>query len=254
MKTVIKTTNLSKVYTETAGPVHALKNVNLEFKQGEFTAIVGPSGSGKTTLLNCLSGLDTAYEGRIAFDDKALDTLSDADLSSLRHDRIGFVFQSFHLLDHLTALENVALPQYFGPTDGEPDDRAADLLGEVGLGDRLQAYPTGLSGGQKQRVAIARALFCDPDILFCDEPTGSLDQTTGLDIMRLFHRLNEERDLTLVVVTHEPHIAHLARRRIVLQDGAIIEDRQQTPRWPKPTDGDASPNAFDLTATTEVPT
>ncbi len=254
MGPLLQADGLRRAYSSGDIETLALDGVDLSLQRGEFVAIVGASGSGKTTLLNCLSGLDTAYEGRIAFDDKALDTLSDADLSSLRHDRIGFVFQSFHLLDHLTALENVALPQYFGPTDGEPDDRAADLLGEVGLGDRLQAYPTGLSGGQKQRVAIARALFCDPDILFCDEPTGSLDQTTGLDIMRLFHRLNEERDLTLVVVTHEPHIAHLARRRIVLQDGAIIEDRQQTPRWPKPTDGDASPNAFDLTATTEVPT
>lgn len=251
---LIQATELRRVYRSGDVETRALDGVDLTLERGEFVAIVGTSGSGKTTLLNCLSGLDTSFEGQVLFDDQPLHRLGDAALSALRHDRIGFIFQSFHLLDHLTALENVALPRYFGDTDGDPHQRAADLLDEVGLVDRLQAHPPQLSGGQKQRVAVARALFCDPRVLFCDEPTGSLDQTTGLQIMRLFDELNQERDLTLVVVTHESHIAGLARRRIVLADGTIAEDRQQTPTWPTRSEGDASPNAFEHTHASEVPT
>ncbi len=224
---------LRRTYRSGEVTTEALRNIELTVQPGEFVSIVGSSGSGKTTLLNTLSGLDTRYEGSVKLGDQELCELSEPQLAQLRHRHVGFVFQEFNLLDHLTTTENVTLPGFFGPRgDDNPRERAAQLLERVGLGDRLRARPPRLSGGQKQRVAIARALFCRPSIVFCDEPTGSLDRDTGMSIMRLFNELNDSDDLTLVVVTHERHIADLARRRIVLEQGRIIEDCQQTPRWP----------------------
>lgn len=230
---------LRRIYRSGEVATEALSGVDLAIEKGEFVSIVGASGSGKTTLLNCLSGLDTRFDGAVTLGDHSLGELSEPTLARLRHRHIGFVFQEFNLLDHLTVLENVALPGFFGPRNEGAEDmttRASQLLSRVGLGERLDARPPQLSGGQKQRVAIARALLCRPAIIFCDEPTGSLDQTTGLSIMRLFDELNRDQDLTLVVVTHEPFIADMARRRISMADGQITADTTQTPKWPASAD------------------
>ncbi len=233
---------LRRIYRSGEVSTEALHDLDLEIEAGEFVSIVGVSGSGKTTLLNTLSGLDTQFDGTVELGDISLADLSEPELARLRHRHIGFVFQDFSLLDHLTIAENVSLPSYFGPVDGDPRGRATELLTRVGLGERLDARPPQLSGGQKQRVAIARALFCNPSIIFCDEPTGSLDRATGLSIMEVFDELNRLNELTLVIVTHEPYIADMARRRIVIEDGTIVEDTPQTPKWPAKADaGEARP-------------
>ena len=216
----------------------ALHDVDVSIESGEFVAIVGSSGSGKTTLLNSLSGLDTSFDGEVRLGEHCLKSMKEAELARFRHKHIGFVFQQFCLLDHLTALENITLPGFFGEAtdDATARKRALELLERVNLADRADSRPPQLSGGQKQRIAIARALFAKPSIIFCDEPTGSLDQTTGLSIMRLFEELNRDDEVTLVLVTHEPYIADMARRRIVIQDGHIVEDVEQTPKWPSPSE------------------
>ncbi len=213
-----------------------LGDISLSIRSGEFVAIVGTSGSGKTTLLNIMGGLDRAYDGQVSAGDERVDQLSDRRLSRLRNSQFGFVFQQFNLLDHLSAAENVALPSYFGtksgPGSADPAERARQLLAKVGLGDKADERPPQLSGGQKQRVAIARALFHQPSIIFCDEPTGSLDRRTGLQIMKTFQDLNRDEDVTLVVVTHEEHIARMARRIIRLEDGALVADEPNEPVQP----------------------
>lgn len=225
---------LRRTYRSGDLTTEALRGVDLDIESGEFVAVVGSSGSGKTTLLNSLSGLDTRFEGKVELGGNSLGEMSERQLARFRHQNIGFVFQQFCLLDHMTALENVTLPGYFGSRDDEmsPRARGVQLLTRVGLGDRIDSRPPQLSGGQKQRVAIARALFCNPKLIFCDEPTGSLDQTTGLSIMKLFDELNREEEVTVVMVTHEPYVAAMARRRICIQDGRIVEDTRQSPQWP----------------------
>ena len=224
----IRVSQLKKSY----GPAHnrtpVLKDLSFTLDSGDFVAIMGTSGSGKTTLLNIMGGLDRGFEGQVHVGPHALDRMSERALAQLRNQRFGFVFQQFHLLDHLSALENVSLPDFF--THGAPREpqqvtaRAASLLARVGLGDKLESRPTALSGGQKQRVAIARALLNSPAILFCDEPTGSLDRQTGLQILDLFEELNAQDGLTLIMVTHEEHIASRARRVLRLEDGALVSD------------------------------
>ena len=229
---------LRRIYRSGELTTEALCGVDLTIKSGEFVAIVGSSGSGKTTLLNCLSGLDTSFDGEVKLGDLSLSQMSETELARFRHEHVGFVFQQFCLLDHLTALENVILPGFFGEGAGDgvdPFKRGRELLTRVGLGDRLHSRPPQLSGGQKQRVAVARSLFCNPSIIFCDEPTGSLDQDTGLSIMKLFEQLNREDEVTVIFVTHEPYIADMARRRIIVQDGRLIEDKSQTSVWPDDT-------------------
>ncbi len=233
----LSASGLRRVYRTGDVTTEAISGVDVTIESGEFVAIVGASGSGKTTLLNTLSSLDTQFKGTVELGEHSLGELSESKLARLRQREIGFVFQAFNLLDHLTALENVTLPGFFGPLDNtDPRQRGLELLGRVGLGDRAESRPPQLSGGQKQRVAIARALFCEPSIIFCDEPTGSLDQSTGLSIMHLFDEINRDAGMTLVVVTHEPYIADMARRRIVIEDGTILEDKTQTPRWPSEDD------------------
>lgn len=214
------------------GGQEVLRGVSLQIQAGEMVALVGRSGSGKSTLLHIIGGLDRAFSGAVEVLGQDLSRLSDRDLARLRNQRIGFVFQAFHLLDHLSCRENVLLADAFAAAPLSPAaaaQRADEALRRVDLGGRADARPAELSGGQKQRVAIARALFCRPQILLCDEPTGNLDSQTGEQIIRLFCDLNQGRDaagapgerLTLVLVTHEERVSQAAGRVVTLTDGSI---------------------------------
>ena len=204
--------------------VHALDRVDLEISEGDFVAVMGPSGSGKSTLMNILGCLDTPDDGNYLLLDKEVAHLDDAELSSIRNAYIGFVFQSFHLLPRLTALENVMLPLRYSDTDvGAARERAERLLVRLGLSDRLDHRPNQLSGGQRQRVAIARSLVNEPPLLLADEPTGNLDSKTSVEIMDLFTELNRSGQ-TILMVTHEDEIAECARRLIRMRDGKIEDD------------------------------
>ncbi|QED27787.1 ABC transporter ATP-binding protein [Microvenator marinus] len=220
---MISTQNLQKKY----GPDTVLDQVSIQIESGEFVAVVGASGSGKTTFLNVVGGLDRTYEGQITVNDQKLEGLSDKALAQKRNRELGFVFQQFNLLDHLSVLENVMLPAFFA-AESIPQSRGLELLDQVGLKDKAQDRPPQLSGGQKQRVAIARALLSSPSILLCDEPTGSLDKETGLQIMSIFQELNES-GMTVLLVTHEEHVAKLARRTIRFEAGKVISDSGTAP-------------------------
>ncbi len=199
-----------------------LHPVTLGIKAGESVAIVGPSGSGKTTLLGILAGLDVPSTGRVVFAGQDLSTLTEDERAALRRGRVGFVFQSFHLLASLTALENVLLPLELGQT-AAAEQRAAGILERVGLGDRMDHYPNQLSGGEQQRVALARAFAAQPEILFADEPTGNLDTATGRRITDLLFELNAEAGTTLVLVTHDPRLAERCDRTISLAEGRVVD-------------------------------
>ncbi len=204
----------------------ALRDVSLSVGRGEFLAVVGRSGSGKTTLLNILGGLDRGWTGKVEVGGQDLASLRDRDLSLLRNRTMGFVFQAFHLLPHLTVQENVTLPAWFGPTDrdrADADLRAREALQRVGLLHRAPDRPTHLSAGERQRVAVARALLNRPRILLCDEPTGNLDGATGSAVLDIFLELNRRDGTTLVIATHEPRVSEAAGRVIVLRDGRIAE-------------------------------
>ena len=204
--------------------VHALDNVDLQIDKGDFVAVMGPSGSGKSTLMNILGCLDTPDDGNYHLLEKEVARLDDAELSRIRNEYIGFVFQSFHLLPRLTALDNVMLPLRYSETDlAVAKEKAMDLLGKLGLMDRLDHKPNQLSGGQRQRVAIARSMINDPPLLLADEPTGNLDSRTSEEIMQLFADLNQ-RGQTILMVTHEDEIAAHARRLIRMRDGKIEDD------------------------------
>lgn len=243
----IQVKTLSKFFGKGQGRAQVLRDVSLSIDAGEFVCIVGTSGSGKTTLLNIMGGLDRGFDGDVQVGEHRLAEISEKRLARLRNQEFGFVFQQFNLLDHLTAVENVILPSFFGhkkdapasnqSNQGEPaQTRAAKLLERVGLADKLNERPPQLSGGQKQRVAIARALFNQPSILFCDEPTGSLDRNTGLQIMKIFGELNRVDQRTLVIVTHEEHIARMASRIVRLNDGVLVSDEPNTPQIPDQVD------------------
>lgn len=229
---MISVSSVRKHYGEGDAKTAVLDDVSLTIEPGEFVAIIGTSGSGKTTLLNTIGTLDSRFEGSVVVDGKKVSALSETESSSLRSKYFGFVFQQFNLLDHLTALENVALPSFFGEPVKDAHARAAELLKQVGLGDKHDARPPELSGGQKQRVAIARALYREPSVMLCDEPTGSLDRKTGVEIMDVFTTLNKERGITLVMVTHEEHIAKMARRVVRMEDGKIVSDQENLPTRP----------------------
>jgi putative ABC transport system ATP-binding protein len=200
-----------------------LDGVALDVERGEFIALVGQSGSGKSTLLNIIGGLDRADAGTVRVLGRDYSAISDAELARLRNGHIGFVFQSFNLLDHLTCIGNVALPGSFAPRTKDAEARALDALGRVGLADYARRRPSELSGGQKQRVAIARALFNRPALLLCDEPTGNLDSETGRDVIEFFSKLNAEDGTTLLIVTHEERVSDAARRITRILDGRILE-------------------------------
>jgi putative ABC transport system ATP-binding protein len=219
----VRADELVKVYGEGETTVTAVDKVNVTFPTGEFTAIVGPSGSGKSTLMHLLAGLDTATSGSIQVGGVELTGLSDRDLTVLRRDRIGFVFQAFNLLPTLTAEQNILLP---GELAGRRPDRRrlAQVAADLGLADRLHHRPAQLSGGQQQRVACARALMSRPEVVFADEPTGSLDTRTGADVLRLLRRSVREWGQTVVMVTHDPVAAGYADRVVVLADGRIVDE------------------------------
>jgi putative ABC transport system ATP-binding protein len=219
--TLLVADQLRRDYAMNGRPVQALRGVSLTVDSGEYVAIAGPSGSGKSTLLHLLGGIDTPSAGSVSIEGKRLDLLPDRELTRLRLTRLGFVFQRFHLLPVLTALENVELPMAeAGLRTGERRARARELLDYVGLGDRAEHRATQLSGGEMQRVAIARALANRPALVLADEPTGELDNDTGREILELFRRINRD-GATLVVVTHDERLAAAAGRVIHMQDGRI---------------------------------
>ncbi|MFS8481887.1 MAG: ABC transporter ATP-binding protein [Acidimicrobiia bacterium] len=211
----------TKVYGSGPTAVMALDAVTVGFEAGRFTAIMGPSGSGKSTLMHCVAGLDTVTEGRVLLGDVDLGTLSDRDLTLLRRDRVGFVFQAFNLVPTLTAEENITLPDRLAGRRTDPD-RLAEVVETMGLGDRLAHRPSELSGGQQQRVAVARALVRRPDIVFADEPTGNLDSRAGAEILQLLRRAVDELGQTVVMVTHDPRAAAVADSVVFLADGRIV--------------------------------
>ena len=218
---MIELKSIRKTYRQGSTAIHALDGIDLHIAQGEFIAIMGPSGSGKSTLLNVLGGLDRPDSGRYRLAQDEISALDDDAASAVRNRRIGFVFQSFHLLPRLTVLENVLLPQrYARVPDPHAPDRARALLERIGLGKRLDHLPGQLSGGQQQRAAIARALLNAPDLLLADEPTGNLDSNSAADVMALLRELHAGGQ-TLVMVTHDPAIAASAQRTIHLRDGRV---------------------------------
>jgi putative ABC transport system ATP-binding protein len=222
--TIIRMENIRKVYDTGKVKVEALKGIDLDVFPGEFVAIVGPSGSGKSTLMNLLGCLDTPSDGVYEIGGDNVAGVTRDQLAEIRNRRVGFVFQSFNLLPHLSALENVELPMLFGGVSPkERRTRASELLEKVGLGDRLDHKPTELSGGQMQRVAIARSLAMNPDILLADEPTGNLDTSSGTDIMSIFNELWQS-GRTLIIITHDPALARRASRVVEIRDGRITRD------------------------------
>ena len=218
-----RATDLSKVYGQGETRVVALDQVTVDFHQGEFTAIMGPSGSGKSTLMHCVAGLDTFSGGSVRIGDAELGSLKDKQLTKLRRDKIGFIFQAFNLLPTLTALENITLPMDIAgrKPDKEWLNKVIDM---VGLTDRLSHRPAQLSGGQQQRVAVARALASRPDIIFGDEPTGNLDSRSGAEVLGFLRNSVRELGQTVVMVTHDPVAAAYADRVIFLADGRIVDE------------------------------
>ncbi|MEZ8311062.1 ABC transporter ATP-binding protein [Vibrio splendidus] len=225
-KFLVELSNIGKHYSNGDTEIRALDGVDLSIEKGEFLSILGPSGSGKSTLMNMLGCLDKPTEGEYQLDGKNVAALSANDLAGIRNQKIGFVFQSFNLLEYASALDNVALPLvYSGIKAKERRKRAVALLEQVGLGDRLDHKPNQLSGGQKQRVAIARALVNDPQIILADEPTGALDSKSGAEIEALFNQLHAE-GRTLIIVTHDNSLAERTKRIVTIKDGKVLSDRQ----------------------------
>ncbi|MDV2408339.1 ABC transporter ATP-binding protein [Vibrio cholerae] len=221
---LVELQQICKHYTSGQNVVKALDGVDLTIRHGEFLAILGPSGSGKSTLMNVLGCLDKPTAGRYQLDGHPVDSLSTQQLAAIRNQKIGFVFQSFNLLEYASALDNVALPLvYAGVKAKDRRRRATELLTRVGLADRLDHKPNQLSGGQKQRVAIARALINQPQILLADEPTGALDSKSGAEIEALFNELHRE-GRTIIVVTHDNELAKRTNRIVTIRDGQVVSD------------------------------
>jgi putative ABC transport system ATP-binding protein len=222
-KPVITIQALTKVYTMGEHKVRALNGVTLSIYEGEFLSIMGPSGSGKSTMMNMLGALDKPTSGTYLLDGTDVSNLSDDQLAEVRNRKIGFVFQSFNLLPRTAALQQVELPLIYSGR-GQRAEKAREALEMVGLGDRLDHKPSELSGGQQQRVAIARALVNEPAIILADEPTGNLDSKSGTEVMQIFQKLNRERGITVVFVTHDPWIARHTNRVVTLADGKLVRD------------------------------
>lgn len=224
MATIVEATNLKKTYMLGKVPVNALRGVNLKVESGEFLAVVGPSGSGKSTLLNLIGALDKPTEGKMLIEGVDVSTLNDDRLADLRR-QIGFVFQFFNLIPRFSAKENIELSMSIaGLNRSERRRRAEELLETVGLRERMNHKPAELSGGEQQRVAIARALANNARFLLMDEPTGNIDSKTASEIMKLIKRLNQEKNVTIIMVTHDQHLATQAKRTVQMFDGVITQD------------------------------
>ncbi|MFQ5721459.1 MAG: ABC transporter ATP-binding protein [Candidatus Aminicenantales bacterium] len=226
--TLIHFENLIKIYRVGETEVRALRGISNSFRSGEFVAIMGPSGSGKSTLMNIIGCLDRPTKGKYFLEGEEVSTLKKNELARIRNKKIGFVFQTFNLLPRTTALENTELPLLYS---NFPSKKAKVLalkaLASVGLEGRELHYTNQLSGGEQQRVAIARALVNDPPVVLADEPTGNLDSKTGQEIMEIFKKLNQEKKMTIILVTHDPEIAEYANRRIYLRDGQIVREEKE---------------------------
>ncbi len=221
---MIRARGISKRYQDGEGSeVRVLDGLSLDMEQGDFVAVVGPSGSGKSTLLHLLGGLDVHYQGEVEVAGVKLSGLKEPALARFRNEHVGFVFQSFHLIPNLSAVENVLMPSHFGAAPVDAHQRAEALLDRVGLLAKKDRTPVRLSGGERQRVAIARALFTGPKLLLCDEPTGNLDAATGAGVIALFEELHRE-GLTLLAVTHEERMSSAARRVLRLKEGRLVEE------------------------------
>ncbi len=224
---LLKIDSLKKTYSRGDQTVEALKGVSLEIDSGQFVSIMGPSGSGKSTFLHLMGGLDRPTSGKVVFDGKAIDSLSDYDLSLFRRQKLGFIFQFFNLLPTLSALENVALPRLLnGESIKTIRPKAEELLKMMGLEKRMDHKPDQLSGGEMQRVAIARALVADPLMIFADEPTGNLDSKTGESVLNLMKNLVKDHGKTIVMVTHDPKAASYGTRLIQMKDGLLDSDEK----------------------------
>lgn len=229
---MIELHNISKWYMRGSEKLPILRGISLSVEQGDFVAIIGPSGSGKSTMMNTIGLLDTPSEGTYLLDGVATEQLSDNRLAELRNRKIGFIFQQFNLLPRLTAIENVELPMIYAGIGGRARrERAQLMLEKLGMGERGQHKPSELSGGQQQRVAIARALAISPSLILADEPTGALDSRTGIEVLELIKELNEQGN-TIVLITHDHHIAENAKRVVSLRDGEIIKDVRNAPLQP----------------------
>ncbi|MEM2890367.1 MAG: ABC transporter ATP-binding protein [Candidatus Hadarchaeum sp.] len=228
MKEVVKVDEVTKIYRMGEVDLRALNGVSLKIMPSENLSIIGPSGSGKSTLLHLMGCLDRPTSGKIYIDGVDTSQLNGTKLAEIRRHKIGFVFQFFYLIPTLNALENVELPMMFaGVNESERKKRAAELLELVNLKERMKHRPSELSGGERQRVAIARALANNPKIVLADEPTGNLDSRSGREIIDLLKRLNEEKGVTLVIVTHDPYIASTMKRTIYLKDGRIVKEERR---------------------------
>ena len=244
---MIRLRGVRKNYVTNKVSNEVLKGVDLDIEAGDFVAIVGRSGSGKTTLLNIVGALDSQYEGSVEVDGRQLDKLDDVTISAYRNQNIAFIFQSFYLLEHMSCVENVALPASFARGDSVLSREAAlvrarAVMEQVELDDKCDALPNTLSGGQKQRVAIARALFNEPRLMICDEPTGNLDVTTAKSILTLFRKLNEDQGITLVIVTHDMMISNACKHVVHLHDGLIVDGAGEFGDHAEP-DADANADA-----------
>ena len=223
MSSVVKLSGINKIYKSGEVSFQALKDINLDIKKGEFVAIIGASGSGKSTMMNLIGLLDHPTSGRYELDGQDTSHLKENSLAKIRNKKIGFVFQSFNLLSRTSALDNVALPLvYGGVSSSQRKQMAKAALEQVGLGEKINSRSNQLSGGQQQRVAIARALVTNPEIILADEPTGNLDSKSGVEIMKIFHKLNSEGK-TIIMITHEENIANNAKRVIKIKDGEIVK-------------------------------
>lgn len=223
---MLEVSDVSKVFSISNRQLHVLKNLSFKVEAGETVSIVGPSGSGKTTLLGICAGLDVPSSGEVALDSIRLSSLDEDDRAYLRNRKVGFIFQNFQLLSTLTALENVMVPLDLRGGEQMIQEKAVKLLERVGLGDRMDHFPSQLSGGEQQRVALARAFITDPSILFADEPTGNLDEETADEITRLIFEMNRELGTTLVMVTHNHELAEMTERILYLKSGELVEDKR----------------------------
>jgi len=233
MPTVISVRKLVKTYVVGEVEVRALRGVDLEVQTGEFVAVTGPSGSGKSTFMHIIGCLDKPTSGQYFLDNQDVSRMSKDQLAAIRNKKIGFVFQGFNLLARTSALDNVELPLLYGGATlktAERHKRAVEVLKAVGLENRADHHPNQLSGGQQQRVAIARSLINNPSILLADEPTGNLDTRTSIEVMGIFQRLNRERGITVMLITHEPDIAEYGTRTVAFRDGVVISDRRNSRR------------------------